>query len=820
MTNWTRGRIAFLYSASLLPGIFSLAESIGIYASSQWMERLGVINIYPWAYIGSVPKIQSLVEYTSLLVMIGILIGTAFITLGQGSRVVSLTRPQSTALWIYLLLCLVIPSFMPSPIVGSLWMMLAGVLPALAATRFLQSRPVLAIACSRLGTALPLLGGVVLAGLLVFLYATAWNSNLRFQNDSRDLPEYTLMSERGWVENNTFLQENRVLGRAELDPCRGDIVDGLCVDLPRTVFRSPREALGFFQSGSGLHYSWEEQKLRAYRNLTVNECLLINALLTTSEINCPHLVNKTQQSLPHHYGLHWAEFLNKNRMEIVAQENLGRFFFHHAYLYLPVLQVISGVDSGALLPMQYGVGLTQVFAQLLRWGGSHAFQDYYQLYWIGPGLYVVLAALVAFALTRSTLLAVAVAVMIIGLLPFHSIDALRMVPGFNPWRHLPDLICFLAIGLHVARPSIFTVLLRAVSIALLLWWNREFGLFMLAGSAVWHLLTIAQTQARFSSVAACAVAELAACSLVMIHLLDASGSNELAFYNLLGVGMPITRWSEVIGFCALWLVLLGWVAWVRFRPAQQNATPCLEVAGVGLSYAAIASVYATWNPPLGYYSVIWICASLPVICFVQWGVAAAGKMLQLSPRWVRSYFVITLSAIVLPSSVVAAVQGEAVFEQMFKYHRTFQWSLPGINGQTTANPAPIEEAVRLMQREQPEGAVLLISRHDVLLHTATGRLSMLPYVDLPSAVIGWRMIDSIAARVAEKSPPVIFMDRDMFASREWQLLDITVEKDRAKANYNRIGHLAALAMLAREVSQCYEPGPVGGVLQAWRRHCP
>jgi hypothetical protein len=125
-----------------------------------------------------------------------------------------------------------------------------------------------------------------------------------------------------------------------------------------------------------------------------------------------------------------------------------------------------------------------------------------------------------------------------------------------------------------------------------------------------------------------------------------------------------------------------------------------------------------------------------------------------------------------------------------------------------------------MQREQPEGAVLLISRHDVLLHTATGRLSMLPYVDLPSAVIGWRMIDSIAARVAEKSPPVIFMDRDMFASREWQLLDITVEKDRAKANYNRIGHLAALAMLAREVSQCYEPGPVGGVLQAWRRHCP
>lgn len=861
MTNWTRWRIAFLYVASLLPGLSALAESIGIYARDLWQAGLGNPQIYSWAILLPRPKIQHMVEYTALTVMVGLLLSAAFIVVRHSSTEVSLTRAERLALWVYLFLCFVLPVFISGPAVGLLWLMLAGALPALAGTRGFLTKQGVADTSTRLYAAYPLVCGIALGVLLVLLYSTAWSPNLRFGNDYAGLPEYTRMSDGRWVENNSFLQENRVLGRVELDPCNGSFTGGLCVDMPRTVFRSPREAFGFFPSGSGLHYSWDEEKLRAYRTPTDQECLLIDALLQSPQTACKQLLAKnhdTVQVANSHYSLQVAEFRQKNLNSLGAQEFLERFFFHHAYLYLPVLQAISGVASDtAALPAQYGVGLTTSFAKLLQWSGSHAFQDYFRLYWVGPGLYVVLAALVVLALTRRASLAVATAALIIGLLPFQTIDGLRLAPGSNPWRHLPDLLCFLAIGLHALRPSVVTVLLRASSIALLLWWNREFGIFMLAGSTAWHLLTVMQAPARLSSVAASVFAEFLGCGLVMLSLMGGTGTNELAFYNLLGVGAPITRLHELATYSVVWLLLIGFAAWARFRPVQQTTSPELEVAGVGLCYAAFSSIYGLWNPSPGHFSVVWVCASLPIMFLTKWGFEAAETSVGISQRWMHAYLTIFLSAVTLVTSSAVALQTEDVFAKMFQNHRVFQWRLPGITGRTTADAAPIEKALSLLQKEQPKGGVVLISRYDVLLHTASGRLSRLPYVDLPSAVISWPVIDSISAHINAAKPPVIFMDHDIFADREWQLLGETGGFERSDfyntafstpgmnsflinkglmevlplelaaedaprsvpPNYHRVGHLAALSLLARQVSECYEPGPIGGVLQAWYRRC-
>lgn len=859
MTNWSRSRIIFLYIASLLPGLSVLAELFGIYARDLWQSELTNSQIFSWAVLPPRPKIQHMVEYAALTLMGGLLLAAVFISDRRSTNEVSLKRVESRALWVYLLLCFVLPPFLSGPAFGLLWLSLASALPALVGTRRFLIRQGTRDTSTGIYAAYPLVCGVALGGLLVLLYATAWNPTLRFGNDYAGLPEYTRMSDGRWVENNSFLQENRVLGRVELDPCDGSFTGGLCLDMPRKAFRSAREAFVFFPSGSGLHYSWHEEKLRAYRTPTAQECLLIDALLQSPQTVCRQLGGKSHKAMqPSNYSILVAEFRQKNLNSLGAQELLGRFFFHHAYLYLPVLQTIAGVASdSAALPAQYGVGLTASFAKLLQWRGSHAFQDYFQLYWVGPGLYVVLAALVVLALTRRASLAVATAALVIGLLPFQSIDGLRLAPGFNPWRHLPDLLCFLAIGLHALRPSVVTALLRASSIALLLWWNREFGMFMLAGSTTWHLLTVMQAPARLLTVAGSVLAEFLGCGLVVVSLVGLTGTNELAFYNLLGVGAPITRWHEVTLFSAVWLLSIGFVAWARFRPAQKLPLPELEVAGVGLCYAAFSSIYGLWNPSPGNLSVVLLCAALPIMCLTNWGFETAGGSLGISQRWMHAYLSISLSTVTLVTSLAVALNTESVFEKMFHDHRVFQWALPGINGRTTADPTPIEQALDLLQKEQSEGGVVLISRYDILLHTASGRLSKLPYIDLPSAVISWPVIDSILGHIDAAKPQVIFMDHDIFANREWQLL---AEADRFERsnfyynafstpginsfmlnkgllelsplelavedlprsvppNYHRVGHLAALSMLAREVSKCYEPGPISGVLQAWYRRC-
>lgn len=859
MTHWSRGRIALLYIASLLPGLYASAKSIKHYVGNRSAEVMYLPELYNWVTWHRSPKIALFAEYITLTVLLGLLVSAAIIVGRRSSTEVSLTRASRLALWVYLLLCFSLPLLnrtYNSPLNSFLWWILVGALPVLEVSSWIRARQGSAYASARMYAAYPGICGLLLGGLLALLYATAWSPSLRFGNDYTGLPEYTHMSNGRWVENNSFLQQSGVLGHAELDPCNKVITNTLCLDMPRTVFRSPREAFGFFPSGSGLHYSWDQEKLRTYRSLTIEECLLITALLRSSRGACNErrvLDPSNSRTDISRYGLELAEFNQKNQSSLDAQAYLGRFFYHHAYLYLPVLQMISGAASDtAALPAQYGVGLTASIARLLQWHGSHAFQDYFRLYWVGPGLYVVLGALVVLALTRRASLAVATAALIIGLLSDLS-SVLIMAPGFNPWRHLPDLLCFLFIGLHAMRPSVVTVLLRAGSIALLLWWNLEFGIFMLAGSTAWHLLTVMQAPARLSGVAAQVFAEFMGCGLVLLSLIGGSGTKDSFVYSLLGLERPLQFWDAVVVFSIEWLLLIGFAAWARFRPVQQTPSPELEVAGVGLCYAAFSGIHPILNPSPGHLSMVLVCASVPIMFLTKWGIETGEASVGISQRWMHAYLAISLSTFTLVTSSVAALSTEYLFVTMFQDHRVFQWEFPGIKGRTTVDAAPIDEALNLLQKEQPRGGIILISRYDVLLQTASGRLSKLPYIDLPSAVISWPEIDAISTRINAAKAPVIFMDHDIFANREWQLLsqplpipvdhetfsissintfmfnkklrrvlppDTTLRQKRVITPiYHRVGHLAALSLLAQQVSACYEPGPIGGVLQAWYRRC-
>lgn len=852
-SRWTYSKIAFLYIICLLPGLSAIAGSFSNSLCSSLLGNLGNLPNYTWVVMPSTPKIQGMLEYTALTVMLSILIITAFSIVRLASLKMKFSQSQYIILYYYFIACAALSVFMPNSYVNTAWVGLAGVFPAYIITQlFSCHRPT---RVKRI-PAYIWLCVLILITLVGFLYATAWSPNLRFRNDFIGLPEYTQMSNGRLVENNVFLQKYGVVGRSVLDPCKGKLHQGLCISMPRTVFRSAREAFNLFPSGSGLNYSWDDEKLRAYRAPTYEELLLIDALLQTPpKMNSHYPTNTFATSKSVVYPINVYEFLQKNRNSLAAQELLGRFFYHHAYLYLPIVQtILRGTSDSVILPSQYGTGLTKTFAKILKWTGNYTFQNYFTLYWLGPGFYIALSIFVTYILTRQVNIAIAIAAFIIILLPFDSMDGLRLAPGFNPWRHLPDLLCFLSIGIYVARQSYVTILSRAISITFFFWWNREFGLFMLLGSIVWHIFTVMHSTTQLRKTVICVISELAGCGLV-VALASKGGANELAFYNLLGVGAPITRWNELIYSVVISLLLIGSAVWAKFFTSSQSKSYILDVAGVGFCYSAFAAVYALWNPSPGHISVIWVCASLPLICLAQWYFEVIEQRLNVTKNWLNSYTAVVLVSIAFTSSVFAAINTEVEFKSLFHDHLTFNWKFPGIIGQTTADPALVEQSLALVKKEQPSGDLVIISKYDVLIHIASGRLSMLPYVDLPSAVISWQVIDAIASRIETLEPQVIFIDRDIFANQEWQLLGNFVSLERndfyqrsyrtpgvrhfmfnnflmeqknleykykdtprcLPPSYHRVGHQAALAMLARKVIEQYEPGPSSGLLQAWYR---
>lgn len=859
MNGMPRIWITYLYALSLLPGASVLSEKAGVFLLQHWENKFPREQIYTWALVPEVPKIQQITEYVTLTAFLAAMLFALIVMRHRLCLHGSLTRGQGYVCLIYITSTFFFPIFWTNGNALAFWTVIAGALPAWWVTQtgpwrlksFLVRRPLHVYLCS-----------MALIGLIAILYQTAWSPELRFGNDYAGLPEYTLLSNGDAVENNQFMQEMQIPGKVQRDPCRGDLPGTSCIPMPRTSFNSPREAFMLFPFGSGLSYDWDRERLLAYRTPTREECALIEVVLRSRFLDCKVQAGASEQEqkrYPHSRFV--EEFLRVNRAELGAQEQLGRFFFHHAYLYLPILQRMEeSSQATAELPAQYGLGLTLTFAKVLKWFDSPGFADYFRLYWLGPGLYVLFGALVAYLLTREMDMAIAMASITIILLPFQTVDGLRMAPGFNPWRHFPDVLCMWAVGMHSRYPSIVTSVLRALALAFFFWWNKEFGLFMLAGSLSWHLLTMMQSIQRLAGELAQAMLEIFVCLLVyFIAMHGQFGGNELALYNLLGVGSAQTGWVEdVFTSGVIWLGLLSFATWVRFRPTATDKDPTLDVAGIGIAYAAFSSIYALWNPSPAQYSVVWLCAALPLLCLFHWGIRIIERKGVVSRRWCTAYAAVALSIAAIVTSWFAATSNERYFSKLFKTHQTFQWKFDGLTGRTTANPEPLQESIQLIRKAQPEGPLILLSRHDVLLYTAMGRVSALPYVDIPSAVIDWPMIDSIAQRIQSLRPPVLFMDRDVFMDRsgelngeaisftisesakgtyrragQYQFLmnkklmgktvsdsDFSSDVPGIPANLHRLGHLAALAQLARQVSTCYVPGTAAGLIQAWYRRCP
>lgn len=815
-------RIALIHALCQVPVMLALVDFAAEFVATEWGRNHRIVGLAAWSIQPLPPKIQSIVEYGLLLAIAAALVLAVTAYVRANGKAVAFSAWHWLALAFYEGACLLpILVFGNSALATIVWFVLVPALPAWLASRYL--RP--SVRVDRFFLAAT---GTCLAFVLWVLFSSSWFPELRFLNDYSDLREYTRMDSGQVVENHEFMRERRAAGRSLVDPCTAksdaDLPAGTCLRLSRSVFSSAREPFLLFPPGRGLVYDWDKETLFAHQYLSDEQIALIGAVwgLGPDEATLERFVASAAEAHakaeePRSKTAEEVEFFRKNQIELATQHQLGWFFHHHAYLYQPALEKAE-FPGQSITPAQYGDGLTRALGWLLHQSGAPTFQSYYMIYWVALGAYLALLGITVLLITRDAWAGVAAVALGTGALLAISHDALRVAPGFNPMRHFPDLLCMLAVAIDARRRSYGSALLRAGAIGLLLWWNREFGLFFLGGSVAWLLIEIAAGDRGWRGGMRQIGLEVAVALVVVLAAETVSGG-DLARYNLIGVGSPVTRWRHVFSWIFLWTSLVGWFVWARFGRMREDDTGICRslsgVAGVGALYAAFASVYAVWNPSPNHVAVVFLLAVVPFVAIVVW----AGKSPATgwaSSSWLMRYVAAASLAIVVYSTAIDQASHRE-FEKVFEDHLPFSWNFQGLSGTSTADPATVRDGVALIGKHQPAGRVLLLSRYESLLRTLTNRAGVLPYVDLPSALVSWEMIDKVADQIVRSGAPVLFVDRDILANREAEIPLIGGKPDSVAAH--RVGSLAALGLLSRVIARCYAPGETGGVLQAWHRSC-
>jgi len=792
-----------------IASFFAFTSILEVAAHALWQSRFDLIafrDIAPWAGLPGIPKSEVITGYLLMLCAMA-LMAASILTLGRGGERRMSIGPGAVAGFIAFETLLHVGAVTRWG--GAIDVLVVVAYVAVPLAFHLIPDPDGSTRRQRVIRGVGVLCAVTnIAAVLIFFSPRP----PLILNEFRDLPDYTRFSDGVIAETREFAAESGFRSKWRHDPCVESVQtnDVACIKLPRDAFATPREAFMLFPPNSGLEYLWDSEYLtargkpsaeasaiiRAVWNLAENDSRLIEWLRLAS-MTGPRAVDDMMSISPAGRS-RLDEFLSFDLQYVAMQDYVGRMIYHHAYTYLPMAERAYGRDRPGL-GSQYGQGLTDAGAWMLRRVGI-SFENYYRIYWMVIPVYVAAAAVAGWVIgggvwgTMVALMVITISFAVTGETAFD------LAPGFNPVRHLPDLLCFVLIFWDTRRRSVLSSLARAAAVGGFIWWNREFGMFLLAGSLAWRMIDIVFNLSPRRSAMLAGAAEIVAAAAALLSL-DAMPPNGLGLYTVMGLATPVTH----VWIIAPWVLVWSALLYLPLRRALLNRVANVDVnerardaVGVaGACYCAAAGIYPLWNPSIPHASVLLLCA-LPAI------VAVVGK-----PRdFGRNVIAVACVAMLPFAWHFAVVHHDA--QREYKHRIFFPWEFSGLKGQVSANPKPIEEGLALIEKYQPTGRLIFISQYDSLLSIVSGRFSALPYVDIKSSIVSYKLLDLIKSRILESDRKYIFVDKDVFDS-------LGSEKSADKVKAQRSGQQGSLGLLAREIREYYSPIEESGVLQVWQK---
>lgn len=654
---------------------------------------------------------------------------------------------------------------------------------------------------------------VVSAIFLYFFCATIFQP-MKISNEFMDIPEQTILAKDTTVDNMQYMNQHRIDGYDRYDP-RQIQKDATASDIPSiSIPKSPllisflndeKHQLFFYDEAS--HILSVKGKMRdsdyrvlldMYHDDAHNENKIKKLF---DEANEKHRADKLRV-----YTTEEQAFMDKNALELNDQVKAGWFFFHHSWVINPVLALSLGADISKQI-LIYGTGAAIFLKHILNWMGGVSFQNYFKVMFAFYPIYFFVFLSVIYQLFRRAdfvcmgALLLSVSTMLLGY------QEIIHAPGFNPMRHIFDIVIILLFFRYVQKNNILYLCISLMAGYVALLWSKDFGMFLLLALLVTLCIRnlVLQRRAWVHWLLAFIGFGLAG----MLYCLPWHGVNYNTIYMLLGCILPGT--STIRISIVLFGISVGYLLHIQWKKID---SPYYWLAWCLFFYFQFQLIYYIWYPSFGHFLVT--TPSLGLLC-MTWIYMLRDKKKEYIMGAKIGLVGITLF-LYLPI-VYLFYKDTAYYNKVFATHVVQNWSFKYGSFQTTMEPQLFSEAVHLIERYEPNTSMYLISKYDTILPVLAHRYNALPVMNTVLDLLSYLDIDRCIQAIATNRPRYVFVDTDILRDlrNDIWLPSSFVSDHIYKESYGRVQAIKNMRKLYEGIQSDYEVLQKGSLITVYKR---
>lgn len=666
------------------------------------------------------------------------------------------------------------------------------------------------------------IAGVVIQFLVVF--SPLMFGKMHVANDYLDIPEKTILQNGVSIDNTDYIRKHDIGGLLKYDP-RIDHGISPIFQKSNSVSLPPDPLLKHFIGLKGRKYSYtydDSTQLLTLTNraMTLHEYKELRKIYSDKPKNIEDIkqfycssINAAHYYKTRVYTEEESDFIEKNKMELANQAKAGWFLFHHSWVLNPINAVSLGADYSNQT-LLYGLLSTLSLKKLMELsGGGINYQTYFKIsYMLYPLYFLMFLAIVAYIFRRIAY--VCIAAVLFSCSVFLIGDQLiQLAPGFNPIRHLFDIIVFLFFYLHIKKEK-DVYLYISYSLALFsILWSKDFGIFLFLSMVAGVLLQNINVSERKKSNILLTMG-IALLGLVL-YFLPIHGKNPNVVYMLLGLTIPNT--PTILTSLILCLIGAGYFFYIKCL----NKHCAIFYLSFGLFiYCQLELIYFVWFPSFHHLlSTAPPFIFLLLTLFSLWEEKNSHSNDIATYRTYNNNIVLCLLGLIYLPSLVYFNLDRSRLEHIFLTHKVYDWTFKNALFKTTMEPDLFQQSIDLIHKYEKHSGIYLVSKYDAVIPVLSHTYNLVPAVSVALDLISRRELERMLAVIRKNKPQYLFIDTDISRNYNNDIFhanDPLARKGVYMESLGRASIMDNLQNLYLQVKDSYDPVEVGNLITVYK----